>query len=356
MSNPGGHVQTLSVSVVIPCLNEAAHLESLLDAIRSQDASIHEVIVVDNGSTDGSQAIVEGYQRRHPGWPLRLLSCPAAGAAAAMNVGIQAASGEVIVRLDGHCLPHPDYVRRAVAGLQEDGVGVLGGVWEIAPGGETVVARAIATVLSHRLGTGGAAYRHASGSPEPRDVDTVPFGCYRRTLWERLQGYDEQHEVNEDYVFNYKARLAGARVVLDQAMRCTYFARASLVQLMRQYVRYGWRKADMLKTYPRALQLRQVVPAAFVAAVGGLAVLSVFAVTAQVILLALLLAYASVLAVAAVQLGWSQKAWYAIPAYATAFAVVHIAWGAGACANVVTFSRWPAWKTPQALVPTSDRS
>src|SRR5947208_1384750 len=84
-------------SVVIPCRNEAVHLRNLLDALLGQDTELHEVIVVDNGSTDGSRAIVGEYQQRHPAWPLRLLTCDMSGAAAAMNVGIRESTGDVIV-------------------------------------------------------------------------------------------------------------------------------------------------------------------------------------------------------------------------------------------------------------------
>ena len=87
------------VSVVIPCLNEAANLPPLLDTLRAQEAPLHEVIVVDNGSTDGSPEVVRDYQRRHADWPLRLLTCAKPGAAAALNVGITAATGDF--RLDG---------------------------------------------------------------------------------------------------------------------------------------------------------------------------------------------------------------------------------------------------------------
>ena len=343
------------VSVVIPCLNEATHFPSLLDALRRQDASLHEVIVVDNGSTDRTCDIVREYQRHHSGWPLRLMRCPSPGAAAAMNAGIGAATGDVIVRLDGHSVPRADYVRRATARLQEDGVGVVGGVWEIAPGRPTLVAGAIASVLSHTLGTGGAAYRHPDQTVEATDVDTVPFGCYRKALWEQLGGYNERLQVNEDYALNYKARRAGWRVLLDPAIRCTYFARSTFTRLVAQYFQYGWWKADMLKTYPYSVQWRQIVPACFAAALAGLAVLGFITGTAWVVLGGLILAYLLVLAIAAAQLARSRRAWLAMPAYVTAFCLVHLSWGFGACVNVITLGQWPTWSGSMPTVTSRER-
>ena len=343
------------VSVVIPCLNEAAHLPGLLESLLGQDTAVHEVIVVDNGSTDGSRDIVANYQRRHADWSLRLLTCPTAGAAAAMNVGIEAASGGVSVRLAGHCVPRPDYVRRAVDALQQTGVGVVGGVWDIAPVRDTLVARAIVSVLSHPLATGGATYRHADQITAPKAVDTVPFGCYRRSLWSELGGYDERLQVNEDYVFNYKARLAGWSVVLDPAIRSTYVARETLGRLAAQYYQYGWRKADMLKTYPRAVRWRQVVPGGFTALLAVLAVLGLFSRVAWLVLGGVVLLYLTVLAVASGQLAWSRRVWRATPAYIAAFCIVQLAWGIGACVHVVTLGRWRAWSGSRPmLVPRED--
>ena len=123
------------VSVVVPCRNEAARIATLLDAIRSQEMPVLEVVVVDTGSTDGTVDSVRRYQRHHSDLSLKCLSHPGSNVADAMNKGIEAARGEIIVRLDGHSRPNPDYVRRALDTLRETGAAVVGGVWEIVPGG-----------------------------------------------------------------------------------------------------------------------------------------------------------------------------------------------------------------------------
>src|SRR5829696_8484091 len=99
-----------TVSIVIPCRDEADFIEQLLDAVRRQDLAPLEVIIVDNGSRDASVAVAAAYATRHPELTLRVLACPRQGAAAAMNTGIQAAVGDIIVRLDGHSTPSPDYL------------------------------------------------------------------------------------------------------------------------------------------------------------------------------------------------------------------------------------------------------
>jgi glycosyltransferase involved in cell wall biosynthesis len=337
------------VSVVIPCRDEAEFIEELLDAVRAQDLAPVETILVDNGSTDGSVEIVNAYAARYPGMRLRVLHCARPGAAAAMNTGIRAATGDVIVRIDGHSVPWPDYIRRAVAHLAEPKAGVVGGVWEIVPGAKTVRARAIALAVRSRLGSGGAAYRHREAIQAPKDVDTVPFGCYTRALWKDLNGYDDDLLVVEDGDFNYRVRQAGYRVILDPEIRCKYFPRRRMRTLGRQYLRYGWWKIPMLLRHPGAIRIRQLIPLGFVTTIVLLAILSVFVSAAQVILLALFAVYGTAILGSAlyVALRASElKLWLPI---ATAFTIIHFAWGLGGLTHLVTLGRWPAWRLPPSV-------
>src|SRR4051812_13171314 len=124
-----------TVGVVIPCRNEAPWIVEVLDALLAQDRRPDDVVVVDDGSTDGTSDVVEGWRRReHAGLPVRILTGPARGVAAAVNAGIAALSTDVVVRLDGHCRPAGDYVRRTVELAMAPGAGVAGGAWTIEPG------------------------------------------------------------------------------------------------------------------------------------------------------------------------------------------------------------------------------
>jgi succinoglycan biosynthesis protein ExoA len=337
------------VSVVIPCRDEAEFIEELLDAVRAQDLAPVETIVVDNGSKDGSVEIVHAYAARHPGMRLRLLHCARPGAAAAMNTGIRAAIGDVIVRIDGHSVPRRDYIRRAVAQLAAPKAGVVGGMWEIVPGAKTLRAKAIALAVRSRLGSGGAAYRHSDAIQAPKDVDPVPFGCYSRGLWKDLNGYDDDLLVVEDGDFNYRVRQAGYRVILDPEIRCTYFPRRRMRTLGRQYLRYGWWKIPMLIRHPGAIRIRQLIPLGFVTTVVLLAIASVFVTAAQVMLLTLLVIYGSAILGSALYVAWRAselKLWLPV---AAAFTVIHFAWGLGGLTHLVTFGRWPAWRLPPSV-------
>ena len=341
------------VSVIIPCRNEAARIETVLEAIRVQDHPVHEAIVVDNRSTDQTRAVVERYQRAHRGWPLRILDCGVPGAAAALNAGIRAAEGEIIVRIDGHSQPKPEYVRSCVDALGGgDRTGVVGGVWEIAPGGTGIFARATAQAISHRLGTGGAAYREPHARCVPEDVDTVPFGCFRKSLWAELGGYDDSLLVVEDCDLNYRIRAAGYRVVLDPAIRCTYFARPTLRSLTWQYFRYGWWKRQMLKKHPRSLRWRQAVPGALVPTFAILAAMSLVAPVALLLLGVLAAAYVATLTGAAAQIAREERRWDLWGPLVAAFGVVHFAWSSGFAVNFVTLGHWPGWNLRRRCAQT----
>lgn len=341
---PEGAASHERVSVVVPCRNEVAWIETLLDALRWQDMPVFEVVVVDTGSTDRTVDRVAHYQQFHPELSVRCLSHPGVGIAGAVNRGIGVAQGEIIVRLDGHSCPATDYVRRAVEALTETGAGVVGGVWEIVPSAPNRTAEAIARAVAHPIGAGDAAYRTTATKNIGRTaVDTVPFGCFRKTTWEALGGFNEDLLTNEDYEFNYRVRLSGAAVILDSDIRCAYFARGSLVDLASQYFRYGWWKAQMLRHYPRSLRWRQALPGALVPmfvclAVGG------FVWPASAFLLGVCaLTYAAILSGAAVKMTARHGRWRVVCLLVAAFAVVHGTWSTGFAMNALSFGRWPCW-------------
>ena len=198
--------------------------------------------------------------------------------------------------------------------------------------------------MAHPIGAGNAAYRTARTTDGGRaEVDTVPFGCFRKTTWEALGGFDERLLANEDYDFNYRARSSGSTVVLDPNIRCTYFARGTLAELASQYFRYGWWKVQMLKRHPRSLRWRQALPGAFVPLFLALAVVGFVWPTGTLLFGAVALLYGATLFAAAVQLASRQRRWGLVWPLVAAFAVVHGSWSVGFATNLASFGQWPFW-------------
>lgn len=263
------------VSVIVPCYNEQGTIQLLLDALYKQDYPREnlEVIIADGLSTDLTRSEIAGFQREHPDLFIKIIDNSKRIIPAALNIALEAAQGKYIIRLDAHSMPYPDYISNCIKDLEAGIAENVGGVWEIHPANSSWIARAIAISTSHPLGVGDAQYRHADKS---QYVDTVPFGAFQHSLVDRIGGYDETLQTNEDYEFNVRVRQSGGRVWLNPAIRSIYFARANLGALARQYWRYGYWKGRMLIRYPRTIRWRQGLPPLFVLSLVGLILLGIW--------------------------------------------------------------------------------
>lgn len=257
-----------TVSVIIPCYNEERFIGKALANLADQySLPLYEIVVVDGMSTDGTRNVVAEFQESHPDLAISLLDNPARNIPHALNLGIAAARGEIIARMDAHAVPSPGYIKRCVDVLEQGETGIVGMPCRVRPAENTITARAIAIGVSHPFGIGDAKYRLTKEGAAQEEVDTVAFACFRKSLWSALGGFDEKLLTNEDYDFNYRARARGNRVVLDRLAHCDYFARPTLGKLASQYFRYGQWKARMLRARPQSVKLRQLVAPVFVASI-----------------------------------------------------------------------------------------
>src|SRR5215216_5559896 len=316
------------VSIIVPCYNEQATIRLLLDALRAQTfpCSDMEVIVADGMSQDGTRDTIAAFQRDFSDLEVRVLDNMVRTIPAGVNRAIEASRGEIIIRLDAHSKPYPDYVANCLKAHAEGRGDNIGGVWEIHPGAQTWTAKSIAVAAAHPLGVGDAMYRL---TPSASEVDTVPFGSFHRGLITKIGMFDESLLSNEDYEFNTRIRKSGGRVWLDPSIRSVYFARATLVELIRQYWRYGFWKWRMLRRYPDTLRWRQALPPLFVFSLLVLVVLSIFLPFARLLLVIELLAYFSVMILTGFYSAFRQRKAYLLPGLPLAIPAMHFAWGTG---------------------------
>jgi succinoglycan biosynthesis protein ExoA len=314
------------VSVVVPCYNEESTIRLLLEALYAQTfpRSELEVIIADGRSTDRTRDIIAGYQAEHPELYVRVVENRLRSIPAGLNCAIQAAQGQFIVRLDAHSAPASDYIDRCVADLRQAFGDVVGGQWEIQPRGQSWQARAIAVAAAHPLGVGDVRYRLGG---QAQAVDTVPFGAYARTIVERVGPFDETLLTNEDYEFNTRVRKAGGVVWFDPEIRSTYFATPNLAALGRQYWRYGFWKARMLRRHPVSLRWRQALPPTFVLSLLALGLLAVWLPVARLLLALEGSAYILSLMAVGVQSGVKKRDLSMVVGVPLAIAVMHLAWG-----------------------------
>lgn len=246
------------VTVVIPMLNEDGYIGPCVEGFLAQTygAEHLEILVIDGGSTDGSRETVEEIAERHP--QVRLVDNPRRLAAAAANVGIREATGEVMCFLSAHGVPEPDYVETSVRLLAETGaVGVGGHYLHV---GTDAASRAVGLAMASPFGM--ASPHRSSG--ERGEVDTISHPTFLRQALVDVGGYDEGLLRNEDYELNYRLRENGGTLVFCPEISSVYRPRGSLGALRKQFFDYGRWKATVIARHPRSTRPRHLVPPAAV--------------------------------------------------------------------------------------------
>ncbi len=325
------------VTVIMPIRNEAAFIGRSLGAVLAQDYphDLLDVLVVDGRSTDKTRDVVRsvanGYTR------VRLLDNPAGIVATGLNLALKEASGDVIVRIDGHCEVPPHYVRTCVKHLDEDQVDGVGGA--VRTVGDTLTARAIATAMSCQFGVGNSAFRTTRGVSQL--TDTVAFPAYTRAAITRAGPYDEELVRNQDDEYNYRLRSLGARILLAGDVESIYHGRASLRRLCRQYFEYGYWKVRVMQKHPRQMRARQAAPALLVLSLALGTLLSLLSPLAAYATALLLLTYLA--ATAAASIAQARTDWRMLPILPLAFVTLHLAYGLGFLTGLVAF--WRRWRS-----------
>jgi len=302
--------------------NEARYIEQCLTSLLNQDypPGSYEILVVDGLSDDGSREIVFRLAKEHP---IRLLTNPDRTTPAGLNIGVQAARGEIVILLGAHATAAPDFIQQSVRYLQQTDSACVGG--PIRTRGETWMARAISLALSSPFGVGNAFFRYAQ---RELFVDTVAFGAYRREVFDHIGLFDETLTYAEDDDFNYRLRRQGGKILLTPAIRTTYYARTSLPQLWRQYVNYGVGKARAFQKHGRVASWRHLVPASFVLALVGSVLLAALV---PKLVWVLVFTVGSYLLASLLFSVWiaARHGWAYLPLLPVVFLVLHLGYGIG---------------------------
>lgn len=181
-----------SLSVVIPTKDRAAALARTLDALEAQQAggASLEIVVVDNGSSDGTPERVRAREAA-AALPIRLLERPEGGPAVARNAAVAAASGEVLLFLGDDTEPAGEGLLRAHLDLHaarpEPGYGVLGRI--------TWTPRAPVTPFMHWLENGGPQFHYCDLTAGPVDATSYFYSSHaslKRSFFEQVGGFDER--------------------------------------------------------------------------------------------------------------------------------------------------------------------
>ena len=258
----------LLVSVICPIYNEEKYISKCIDSIIAQDYPKEdlEVLFIYGMSSDKTRDIVADYQVNCPF--IHLLDNPNRIVPCAMNIGIKAARGEIIIRLDGHALYPQDYFSKIVEWHQKlPDAWNVGGVCDTRVVNSTPISEAIAKVMSDKFGVGNSTFRTGTDREFLR-VDTVPFGAYKSFVFDRVGAYNERLVRCQDIELNKRVAHAGGPIYMIPSIRCTYIPRENLKSFYRnRYLTGYWVILTCFITQTtKNLGLRHFVPALFVLA------------------------------------------------------------------------------------------
>ncbi len=261
---------------------------------------------------------------------MKLLDNPKRIQAAALNLGLRKAKGDIIIRMDAHTLYASDYISQCVNLLTKTEAANVGGPQQAV--GNNYITKAIALAVSTPFGAGDARFRHVNFNKEAW-VETVYLGAWFKKTLEEIGGFNEEWVINEDFELNYRLRQKGYRILLSPKIRSQYFVRSSIGKLARQYFRYGFWKVKTLNKHPSSLRWRQLVPPAF--ALGLLLSLAIFPFSATLGAIVPLVYLGSNFLASFIT---SRKNnWQYLPILPIVYAVIHISWGSGFLIGLIKF-------------------
>ena len=319
------------VTIIAPCRNEAGFIEQALTSILDNDypANLTELLVVDGMSTDGTREIAQKMCEQDA--RIRLIDNPRKIVPTAMNIGIEAAKGKYILRIDCHSFFARDYISKCVYLLSQTGADVVGGYIETLPAKDSPVGRAIAAATSSIFGVGSSRFRLTGPQQQ---VDTVPFGAYRKEVFEKVGLYDERLVRNQDIEINSRIRKAGGQIIISPEIKLSYYNRATYRGLWQQAFNNGLWNPYTIWLAGSGLSLRHFVPMLFLL---GLVVLGVGAFCwAPFRWLLLLYGGIYLLAASGFSIQRSLKTKARIGLILWSFVVSHVAYGLGSLWGVTT--------------------
>lgn len=254
-------MNTYTVSIICPVFNEEKFIEDCIISIIEQDypQDMMEVLFIDGHSTDNTTNIIKRYIKQHSF--LKLLDNPERIVPYALNKGLSEAKGEVIMRLDAHCTYPTNYVSELVKYLYQLNADNVGGVWNTQAANDTPICQAIAFASSHPFGVGGS--MHKIGTSKIIETDTVPFGCYKREVFDKTGVFDTDLVRNQDDEFNGRLHNLGGKIYLIPQVIINYTARETLCKMRKMYYQYGLYKPLVNQKLGSPATVRQFFPLLF---------------------------------------------------------------------------------------------
>lgn len=251
------------ISIIIPCRNEEKYIGLCLDSVIKNDypKEFMEVLVIDGESTDGTKGIVLKYTERFDF--IQFLVNRKRTAPSAMNMGIKQSKGDYIIRLDAHGEIPPDYFSELIKWSKKLNADNVGAMWKTEVKNINPKTSAIRKVLTNKFGVGNSYFR--TGIAEIKEVDTVPFGCFKKDTLYKIGLYDERLTRNQDIELNKRLKKLNGKIYLLPHLFSIYYARETFSQIAKNNFQTGqWNLLTIYYTKRlNSLSIRHLIPLIF---------------------------------------------------------------------------------------------
>ncbi len=235
----------IDISVVVPCYNAAATLVRCLTALAEQDFTAYEVIIVDNGSTDQSVAMVEQWQQ-HCDMPLKLVHEKTRGAAAARNRGVAEAKGSWIAFTDSDCEPGKNWLSSGFDFIQaQKPVAMAGPAWGTMEGDSSAKLMGLLS-----LSVGMEEHWVDHGGPEGGRGFASANLWLQKDLFHALSGFDVCLDSSgEDVDLCNRIYLHHEKILYHPALSVRHIHQSGIRNMFQKMISYGRAHARLLEKF-----------------------------------------------------------------------------------------------------------
>jgi len=325
-----------TISILIPCRNEVNYIENCLNSVLQNDYPPNnmEVLVIDGDSDDGTVEKIRSFEQKYS--IIKLYNNQNKTVPFALNIGIKESKGSFIIRIDAHSTYPTNYFTKLIEWQLKTNADNIGGRWNTLPGNDTTIAQAIALASSSVFGVGNANYRLKTKIVQ--EVDTVPFGCYKKEVFDKIGLFDEELTRNQDDEFNARLINNGGKIFLVPEIEINYFARKNLRLLSKMNYQYGLFKPLVNRKLGKPATLRQFAPPLFVLGIILLPIFCLISSISCIIALSFILTYFMLNLISSVHLSLKAKKLKLLLFFPIVFLSIHFSYGIGFIIGLLKFN------------------
>jgi glycosyltransferase involved in cell wall biosynthesis len=322
-----------SISIIIPLLNEEKYIDKFIFSLRQQtypNNKLEFLFLVDDDTIDGTEESIRRFSSGHSNIKI-IRQVGKKTVPVLLNQGIKESKGEVVVRLDAHSFYASNYLEKCIEFLEKTGADNVGG--PVISKGHGFLSNAIALALSSVFGVGNSLFRMSNYEGF---VDTVPFGAWRRSTFDKFGFFDESLKRNQDDEFNFRITKNGGNIFMTPQIKSEYYVRGSLSSLWRQYWQFGYFKVKVMKKHKSSPSLRALVPGGFLMTIILSLLLSLFSLLFFKIFSAIFLFYLFFLILGSIFTVVKRRRYQYIAVLPLIFMVIHFSYGLGFLESMVS--------------------